>query len=97
MSSGKKRSGSSRLSSDSEDSAQVHVSPRKKNTMKSPPPRPTTTPSTGSNIPSGSGIQNLGTVVPVAKDPDSSLAVRRPVLGQVTFAFYFKNFPHVPS
>ena len=64
--------------------------------MKSPPPRPTTTPSTGSNIPSGSGIQNLGTVVPIAKDPDSSLAVRRPVLGQVNLQFTSK-FSHVPK
>ena len=77
---------------DSDDSQSgVQVTPNKQPTPRGPPPppapdRPSTTPSTGSNVPSTSG-GSLGPVVPPSSDPMSATAVRTPILAPVNYNF----------
>ena len=104
-STGRKRAASGHVSSDDGEEAeeedanrtQVRVTPKKRvdggaGTSGSggggTPDRPSTSPSTGSNKQSGSGM-SLGQVVPVATDPVSHGAVRRPIMSEVIRKFLF--------
>lgn len=91
-SAGRKRSGDVQVSSESDEDEhrpRVRVTPSKRATESGRSDeggvdRPSATPATGSDIPSGSRT-NLGSVVPAAQDPLSQTAARRPIIGGVSF------------